>query len=116
MTRHLTCIVCPRGCDLSVELDEKEIKQITGYTCKRGLEYAKNECTHPTRTLTTTMRTANGHVVAVRTDKPIPKELLFDSMKKINASVSHDNVKIGDILIENLLGTGANVIASQNEK
>ena len=114
MIRNLTCIVCPKGCDLCVELEDKQVKSVTGYTCKRGLEYANTECTHPTRMLTTTVALENGGVIAVRTDKPIPKELMFDAMSKINATIASRETKIGDIIIENLLGTGANVIASQN--
>lgn len=114
MIRNLTCIVCPKGCDLCVELEDKQVKSVTGHTCKRGLEYANAECTHPTRMLTTTVALENGGVIAVRTDKPIPKELMFEAMSKINQAVASRETKIGDVIIEDLLKTGANVIASQN--
>ena len=114
MRRNLTCIVCPRGCSLEVELEEGKVISVTGQSCKRGVVYAETECTHPTRTLTTTMALENGGVLAVRTDKPIPKELVFDCMKAINAVKAPKGTRIGTVLIADVLGTGANVIASQN--
>ena len=112
--RELTCIVCPKGCPMKVTLEGKEILNIEGFTCPRGKQYAVDECTHPMRTLTTTARTSNGGVVAVKTDKPIPKELLFSCMREINKTVATLPVRIGDVLIENVLGTGANVVITAN--
>ena len=112
--RELTCIVCPKGCPMKVTLEGKEILNIEGFTCPRGKQYAINECTHPMRTLTSTVRTSKGGVVAVKTDRTIPKELLFDCMKEINKTVATLPVRIGDILIENILGTNANVIITAN--
>ena len=61
MIRELTCIVCPRGCQLKVELDEKgAVLNVEGFTCPRGKQYAVDECTHPMRTITSTVRAANG--------------------------------------------------------
>ena len=52
---ELTCIVCPMGCRMTVELsDGGEILSVTGNTCPRGKQYAIDECTHPVRTVTTT--------------------------------------------------------------
>ena len=112
--RELTCIVCPKGCPMKVTLDGKEILNIEGFTCPRGKQYAIDECTHPMRTLTSTVRTSNGGVVAVKSDKAIPKELLFDCMKEINKTVATLPVHVGDILIENILGTGANIVITAN--
>lgn len=112
--RELTCIVCPKGCPMKVTLEGKEILNIEGFTCPRGKQYAIDECTHPMRTLTSTVRTSKGGVVAVKTDKTIPKELLFDCMKEINKTVATLPVRIGDVLIENILGTDANVIITAN--
>ena len=114
MIRNLTCIVCPKGCQLTVKLEGKEVLEVTGYTCKRGLEYANTECTAPKRTLTTTAPITGGGVVPVKTDRPIPKELLFECMKKINSTPVSPDAKIGDTVIENLLGTGARVVTTAN--
>ena len=114
ITRDLICIVCPKGCPMKVTLEGKEILNIEGFTCPRGKQYAIDECTHPMRTVTSTARTSDGGVVAVKTDRTIPKELMFDCMKEINKTVATLPVRIGDILIENLLGTGANVVITAN--
>ena len=112
--RDLICIVCPKGCPMKVTLEGKEILDVEGFTCPRGKQYAINECTSPMRTVTSTVRTSGGGVVAVKTDKTIPKELMFDCMKEINKAVATLPVRIGDVLIENLLGTGANVVITAN--
>ena len=114
MIRELTCIVCPKGCQLRVELEDKKVISVEGYTCKRGVAYAETECIAPMRTLTTTAPVEGGGVVPVKTDKTIPKELLFDAMKEVNAVRVPKDAKLGDVVIENLLGTGANVVTTRN--
>ena len=113
--RDLICIVCPKGCPMQVTLEGKEIVNIEGFTCPRGKQYAIDECTSPMRTVTSTARTSGGGVVAVKTDRTIPKELMLDCMKEINKAVAALPVRIGDILIENVLGTGANVVITHAE-
>lgn len=116
-TKNLTCIVCPRGCTLTVTLDsalENPVVSVEGQGCKRGVDYATAECTHPTRVLTTTAPTVDGGVVPCKTDRAIPRELLFEAMKEVNALSAPVVVRIGDILLENLLGTGANIVATAN--
>ena len=117
MAHELTCIVCPKGCQLKVELDDnKRVTSVEGYTCKRGLEYAKTEFTSPMRTLTTTAPIEGGGVVPVKTDKPISKDLLFECVKQINMARVPKNAKMGYIVIENVLNTGANVVTTRNAK
>ena len=116
MIRELTCIVCPKGCQLTVELEDKEIKSITGHTCKRGEEYAKTECTAPRRTLTTTAPVVGGGVVPVKTDNTVPKELLFECMALINKAYVPADAEVGYVVIENILNTGANVVTTRNVK
>jgi len=115
MKRSIICTVCPVGCNIEVEMtDNKEIVSITGNTCKRGLVYAENECINPKRTLTTTVFCDNGEILSVKTSEAVPKELLFECMKEINKTVAKAPVKIGEVIIENILNTGANVIACAN--
>lgn len=116
MKRNLTCIVCPIGCQLGVTLENGVVTEVTGNTCPRGKQYAIDECTNPVRTVTTTARTADGGVIPVKTDRPIPKELMFECMKEIDRSVVTLPAQIGDVVIENLLGIGANVIVTANMK
>ncbi len=113
--RELTCIVCPKGCPMKVILEENEILSVEGHTCPRGKQYAIDECTHPMRTLTSTVRTDRGGVVAVKTDRAVPKELMFDCMKLINKTVAPLPVRVGDVLVSNLLDTGANLIVTANQ-
>ena len=115
--KNLTCIVCPRGCTLTVTLDsglENPVVSVEGQGCKRGVDYAVAECTHPTRVLTTTAPTVDGGVVPCKTDKPSPRELLFEAMQEVNALSAPAVVRIGDILLADLLGTGANIVATAN--
>ena len=114
-TQTLTCIVCPRGCTLTVTLDsaaENPVVSVEGQGCKRGVDYATAECTHPTRVLTTTAPTVDGGVVPCKTDKAIPRELLFEAMEAVNRLSAPATVRIGDVLLENLLDTGANIVAT----
>lgn len=115
--KNLTCIVCPRGCTLTVTLDsalENPVVSVEGQGCKRGVDYATAECTHPTRVLTTTAPTVDGGVVPCKTDRAIPRELLFEAMKAVNSLSAPAVVRIGDILLPDLLGTGANIVATAN--
>ncbi len=117
MIRELTCIVCPKGCQLRVELDEnKNVLSVSGHTCKRGEVYANTECTAPMRTLTTTAALIGGGVVPVKTNKTVPKEMLFDCMKVVNEARVAPDAPIGTVVVENILGTGADVITTRNAK
>lgn len=113
MKRNLTCIVCPLGCDITVEFnDNGEISEIKGNTCPRGAEYAKNECTNPVRTITTTIMCDNGVPVPVKTNAAVPKNKIFDCMKIINSTKKDLPISAGDVIIENICGSGADVIAT----
>lgn len=110
-TKKLTCIVCPRGCELSITLDDLgTVTEITGNACPRGKVYAKNECTNPQRTLTTTVKTADGGVIPVKTSTTIPKAMIFDAMKEISVIVAPENSKIGDVLVKNFMDTDADLV------
>ncbi len=113
--RFLTCIVCPKGCPLHVVFDEEgKIASVSGNTCKRGVVYAEDECTHPKRTVTSTVRLENGDVVAVKTAGTVPKELVFEVMKSINSIRPAGPLKVGDVVISNVCGTGVDVVATAN--
>ena len=116
MKRNLTCIVCPIGCQLTATVEDGVVTEVVGNTCPRGKQYAIDECTNPVRTITTTARTSDGGVIPVKTDKPIPKALMFECMKEIDRSVVTLPAQIGDVVIENILGTGANVVVTANMK
>ena len=113
--RELTCIGCPLGCALTVTLENDEVVSVTGNTCKRGDDYARKEVTHPTRIVTSTVLVEGGEIpmVSVKTQNDIPKEKIMDIMKEINALRVKAPVHIGDVLLENIRGTGVNLIATK---
>ena len=112
--RVLTCIGCPLGCSLTAVPTDDGF-DISGYTCKRGLEYAKKELTRPERTVTSTVRVSGGkaNVVSVRTATDIPKDAIFTVMAAINALTVPAPVAIGDVLCEDIAGTGVALTATK---
>lgn len=115
--RELTCISCPLGCPLRVELDGSgKVLSVTGNTCRRGEEYGRKEVTAPTRTVTSTVRVEGGRtpVVSVRTREDIPKEKIFPCMEEIRLATAKAPVKLGDVVIPNVAGTGVDVIATKD--
>ena len=115
--RILTCIGCPLGCSLTA-VPQGDGWEISGYTCKRGLEYAQKELTCPERTVTSTVRVSGGtaNVVSVRTAAGIPKAAIFTVMEAVNALVAQAPVAIGDVLCENIAGTGVALVATKAVK
>ena len=115
MIKEMVCVSCPIGCMLTVELNDKnEVLSVKGNTCKRGEQYAVDECTNPVRMLTTTIKVSGGKlpVVPVKTSKPVPKGRMFDCMAEINKAVIKAPVKIGDVVIENICGLGVDIVAT----
>lgn len=112
--KEFTCIICPRGCRLVV--DDKQ--NVSGNFCVRGKEYALTEITHPMRTLTSSVRVINRKytLVSVKTNAPIPKELIFKAMELINKTFVTAPINIGDVVISNLLNTGVDVVITKNLK
>ena len=110
MKRTLTCIICPRGCTVTVE----DNTTVTGNGCKRGAEYAIAECTNPTRTVTATVRVANREdtMVSVKTAAPVPKGEMFTVMKKLRTMTVSAPIAIGDVILKDVFGT--EVIATKN--
>lgn len=116
-TKNLTCIVCPLGCELTVTLDGKTVVEVSGNTCPRGKQYAIDECTAPTRTLTSTVRLADSEeMLPVKTASPIPKEALMPAMAALRDAVAHAPVAIGDVVVKNVAATGVDIIATKNVK
>ena len=116
ITKTLTCIVCPIGCQIEVKLSESgQVKDISGNSCKRGYAYAESEFTNPTRTLTTTVKikSETDRLLPVRTDKPIPKPMLFEAMRQINELEAAAPVKVGDVIKADFITKSVNLIATK---
>lgn len=110
---NLTCIICPRGCSLSI--DESTL-EVSGNTCKRGEVYAKQELTHPMRTITSTVKIKNALYarLPVITSKPVEKEKIFEIMEEINKIEVIAPVKCNDVLLSNPCGTDCDILASRS--
>lgn len=113
MEKKITCIGCPLGCEINVKTEGGDITGITGYSCKKGEEYARAEAIDPRRTLTTTMRLGGEErLIPVKSSKPVKKALLPGCMKEINKRSVKAPVEIGDVLIRDILGTGVDIVAA----
>ena len=115
--RVLICIGCPLGCTLTAA-PAAHGWDVSGYTCKRGLEYALKELTSPERTVTSTVRVTGGaaRVTSVRTAGDVPKDAIFRVMEAINALTVPAPIAIGDMLCENIAGTGVALTATKAVK
>ena len=115
MEKEIICTVCPRGCHIQVEGERETVRQVTGYTCKRGLEYATAEFTHPVRILTTTVKLDGEEhdLLPVRSAKPIPKEKLFACMEVIRTAVTVRPVALYDVIVLDICCTGLDIVATK---
>lgn len=115
--RELTCIGCPLGCAITVTLDGGEVKDVAGFTCKRGKEYACKEVTNPTRIVTSTVRLTGSKtgaaVVSCKTAQDIPKGKIFAVAAALKQVVAKAPVEIGDVLLANVAGTGVDIVATK---
>ena len=113
---NLVCIQCPRGCVLCVS-QEADSWKVKGNTCARGPAYAIQEVTDPMRVITALMRLTGTDIpVSVKTDRPVPKAQMMNCVKEMYSVRPPVPVHCGDVLIENLCGTGANVVATRDSE
>lgn len=115
-TRELTCIGCPLGCAVTVTMDGETVVSVTGNTCPKGDAYARKEMTDPTRIVTSTVRVEDGisPMVNVKTASDIPKGKIFECVDAIRTVTATAPVKIGDVILSNVAGTGVDIIAAGN--
>lgn len=113
--KNLTCIGCPLGCQIMVELENGEVVSVSGNTCKRGDDYARKEVTRPTRIVTSTVKVSGGNAptVSVKTKSDIPKDKIFDCAKALKKVMVQAPIAIGDVVIENVAGTGVDIVATK---
>lgn len=110
--KELICIVCPKGCHLKVDNEFN----VTGNACIRGIKYAKDELTNPTRMVTSTVAIINGEIsrLPVATSYPIPKDKIMDVMNEINKVKVEAPKYVKDVIIANVLSLGVDVIATRD--
>jgi len=114
-TLTFTCIICPIGCRLKVLVRDSAIISIEGNRCPRGVVYAQNEI-NPKRTLITVIKVEGGNllVVSVKSSEPIPKSLIPKAMEALSEVTVQAPIKIGDIVAQDLLGLGVNIVATRS--
>ena len=111
--QEIICIVCPRGCHIKVNTDENGEYTFSGNQCNRGPVYVKTELTAPTRMLTTTIPIYNALLkrLPIASEAPLPKQKIFEAVKELKGFSVKAPIKAGDIVYENILGLGINMIA-----
>jgi len=116
--KEIVCILCPLGCKMQVseKIDEPGELKVRSIQCKKGKDYAYEEYYNPTRTLTSTVAIHNTPLprLPVKTSKPLPKNLVYEAMEEINKVEIQGPVKMGDIIIKNLLDTDINIVATRS--
>lgn len=116
MERDLICINCPMGCNLHVVMEKGEVVSVAGNTCPRGKAYAITEVTHPVRMVTSIVPVSDGNIamVSCKTSQPVDKGMIFDVTRAMKNLVVKAPVHIGDVLVENIAGSGADLVATKN--
>jgi CxxC motif-containing protein len=112
----LICISCPKGCSVNVTHEGETITDISGTGCKRGEDYVKKELTDPRRMVASTVRVISGlhPLVPVYTQAPLPKPRIHELLRELRKIEVQAPVEIDQIILENALGEGINVVASRN--
>lgn len=116
-TTEVICIQCPVACRIALLMsDSGGIEKITGFQCKEGKEYAPQECQSPRRVLTTTIKTESSSrpVLPVRSKGTVPKGTLRDGIQFLASMKVKPPLKMGDVIISNIMGTGADIICTDD--
>lgn len=116
MIKNMICIECPKGCALAVDIENGKVVKVEGAKCPKGAAYAVMEVHEPMRILTATIASErlSLKLVPVRTNKPIPKKDILRAMEEIRKAKIKAPVKVGDIIIKDLLGLGVKVVATRS--
>lgn len=114
--KEMICICCPMGCRLSVDDSDKNDIKVSGNTCPRGAKYARDEVICPKRMVTSVVEVEGGEIgmVSVKTSDSIPKDRMFDALKLLDNLVIPAPVKLGQVIVENVLGLGVDFVATKD--
>ncbi|MCH3961792.1 MAG: DUF1667 domain-containing protein [Solobacterium sp.] len=117
-TKTLVCVNCPKGCSITVTVDQGKVIDIKGYTCEKGKNYAAQETIRPMRVLTSTVKIENAplRVLPVITDREIPLDLCDKAMAEIRKLDVRAPIHVNDVIVHDFLGTGADLVASRSMK
>lgn len=113
--KRVTCIICPNGCEMTIDKNGGDWT-VEGNNCPKGKAFALDEMTNPQRSICSTVKTTNESFprLPVRTDGEVPKDKIFEIMHEINKSIINKPVHNGEVIIENVLNTGINVISESD--
>lgn len=113
-TQQMTCIVCPVGCRMTVTVENGAFVSVEGNACKRGEIYARQESVEPLRMVTAVARVQGSHLpVSLKTQQPIPKDKIQACMAAVDQLKLKLPILEGDVLLENVAGTGVNLVATR---
>ncbi len=112
---NIICTSCPVGCRLTVFEDTEGSIQVEGNVCVRGKKYAVSEFSDPKRMVTSSVRVLGGEydMVSVKTDNPIKKNLVQETLKVIKSAKVNAPLNVGDIIEKNILGTDVSIVATR---
>lgn len=118
MIKNITCIECPQGCQLEVDIENGYVVKVTGQKCKKGEGYARQEIENPMRVLTSVVLTQGLEMkmVPVKTSQAIPKAKLLPAMEAVKIIRLKNPVKVGAVIEKNLLGLGVDLISTRDAK
>jgi len=109
----ITCVGCPMGCRLNVQLEDGKVTGVDGAGCGRGAAYARQECVCPTRVVTTLVKVEGRRApLSVKTSRPVPKARIAACLKAIHEVRAVPPVRVGDVLVRNICDTGVEVVAT----
>jgi len=112
---RLTCVLCPVGCELEIGKDPAGEIQVQGNQCDKGIPFATEEVLHPKRNLAASvpLRGTAARMISVRLSRPVPREMLLPILAEIGKLRPEAPVRRGQVLIVDVLGSGADVIATR---
>ena len=115
MKKEITCIECPVGCALSVDVENCKVVKVSGGKCPKGEKYAISEVENPARILTSTVLTdgLSLKMIPVRTDNPLPKRDILRAAEEIKKIRINKPIRIGEVIVKNFLDLGINLIATR---
>lgn len=112
--KELICIGCPLGCNLEAQMEEGEVRNVTGNTCPRGRDYAIKELTDPRRIVTSLVRVKGGEraVAPVKTVSDIPKRQVMDCIRALREIELTAPVSMGEVAAKDICGSGVDVVVT----
>jgi CxxC motif-containing protein len=118
MNDRMVCVLCPAGCELEVEAEGGKVR-VSGQQCEKGVDFAVRESLYPTRNLATAVPARSSppggpdRMVPVRLTAAIPRETMARVLAEIAKLRPELPVRRGQVLIPDVLGTGADVIVTR---